>query len=153
MLFQLKKKAQANLPILYKENIKVDCEVSSKEEAIRLVGQMLVDSNYVEADYVEGMLNRELVFSTYMGNGLALPHGTEDAKKAVKATGIAVVVLKNPVSWGDEDAKLIIGIAGVGDAHVDMLSKVAGIMLEEETEQLLFSGDPDSIYKILTEEN
>lgn len=69
------------LPILSAENILLNQQIATKEEAIRLAGQMLVDKGYVETGYIEKMLEREEMTSTFMGNFVAIPHGTDDAKK------------------------------------------------------------------------
>ncbi|MFI3237803.1 MAG: PTS sugar transporter subunit IIA [Lachnospiraceae bacterium] len=148
MFFKKKKETKA---LLYKENILVDCTVKSQEEAIRTMGQMLVDTGYVETPYIEAMLEREKTYSTYMGNGLALPHGVEAAKKEVKASGIAVMVFKDGILWGEEMAKIVIGIAGVGEEHLEILGLIAEKMMDEETAKQLTTGDAGTIYSILTQ--
>ena len=142
MFWSKKKEAPAEKkPLLYRENIKTGCTVSGKDEAIRMVGQMLVDSGYVDQPYVEAMLEREKTFPTYMGNGLALPHGVEAAKKEVKASGIAVITLKNPIDWE--------GIAGVGDEHLEILGIIADKMMDEAAAAQLATGDADTVYRLL----
>ena len=83
MLF--KKKKEEKKELLYRENIRVNCESAPKEQVIRTVGQMLADSGYVDQPYVDAMVEREKTFSTFMGSGLALPHGVEAAKKRSKS--------------------------------------------------------------------
>ena len=80
MFFRSKKKEEKK-ELLYRENIRTGCAPASQEDVIRQVGQMLVDSGYVDQPYVDAMLEREKTFSTFMGNLLALPHGVEAAKK------------------------------------------------------------------------
>lgn len=150
MFFKSKKKEEKK-DLLYRENIKVNCQPKSQEEIIREMGQMLVDTGYVEAPYIEAMLKREESFSTFMGNGLALPHGVEEAKKDIIASGIAVMTFPEGVSWGDNTANLVVGIAGVGEEHLRILSIIADKMLDEETSQKLIHGDVDTIYRILAE--
>ena len=150
MFWSKKKEAPAEKkPLLYRENIKTGCTVSGKDEAIRMVGQMLVDSGYVDQPYVEAMLEREKTFPTYMGNGLALPHGVEAAKKEVKASGIAVITLKNPIDWEGNEAQVIIGIAGVGDEHLEILGIIADKMMDEAAAAQLATGDADTVYRLL----
>lgn len=154
MLFKKKKEAtetqQLKKALLYRENVKVGCKPESKEHAIRQVGQMLADSGYVGQSYVDAMVEREKSFSTYMGNGLALPHGVEAAKKEVKASGIAVLICPEGVGWGDgNEAQVIIGIAGVGDDHLEILSNIAEKMLDDTATEQLLSGDADLVYRIL----
>lgn len=107
----------------------------SKEEAIRAVGNLLVKQGCVDASYVEAMLEREKITTTYMGMGLAIPHGTSEAKDSVKKTGIVLVQYPEGVDFGDEKAQLVIGIAGIGDEHLDLLSKICEALEDEEVLQ------------------
>lgn len=150
MFFKSKKKEAEKKELLYRENIKVGCEGDTQENVIRKVGQMLVDTGYVEQAYVEAMLEREKSFSTYMGNELALPHGIEAAKKDIKASGIAVMVFPKGTQWGNENAKIVIGIAGVGEEHLEILSVIADKMLAPEAVEEIVKGDADTVYRILT---
>ncbi|MCK6255245.1 PTS sugar transporter subunit IIA [Fictibacillus sp. KIGAM418] len=119
--------------VLTKENILLNAEVESKENAIRLTGNLLVENGYVEPQYIEKMLEREQLTSTYMGNFVAIPHGTEDAKKAVKESGIAIIQVPGGVEFGPgNEVKLLIGIAGKGDEHLEILSQIAIVCSEEE---------------------
>jgi mannitol PTS system EIIA component len=119
--------------ILAKENILLNVELSNKEEAIKKAGQILVDKEYVEPAYIEKMLEREELTSTYMGNFVAIPHGTEDAKKSVLSSGLSIVQVPNGVDFGNGNiVKVLIGIAGKGDEHLDILSKIAIVCSEEE---------------------
>ncbi|MBP3489985.1 MAG: PTS sugar transporter subunit IIA [Roseburia sp.] len=146
MFFKSKKKE-----LLYRENIRVGCKADSKEQVIREVGQMLVDGGYVDAPYVEAMLEREKSFSTFMGNGLALPHGVEAAKKEIKASGIAVMTFPEGIDWGGNEVKVVIGIAGVGEEHLQILSVIADKMLDEAAAERLAKGDVETVYQILAE--
>lgn len=119
--------------ILAKENIKLNTTVASKEEAIRLTGSILVERGYVDANYIEKMLEREELTSTYMGNFVAIPHGTEDSKQFVKESGISFVQVPQGVDFGGGNiVKLLIGIAGKNDEHLDILSNIAIVCSEEE---------------------
>lgn len=153
MFFRKKKEEakpeQTKKELLYRENIKVGCTPDTQENVIRQVGQMLVDSGYVDQPYVEAMLEREKSFSTFMGNGLALPHGVEAAKKDIKASGIAVMVFPEGTSWGDEKANIVIGIAGVGEEHLQILAVIADKMLAPEAAEKLVNGDADTVYEML----
>lgn len=150
MFFKSKKKQAEKLELLYKKNIKVNCHPASQEEVIRQVGQMLVESGYVDQPYVEGMIKREASFSTYMGNGLALPHGVEEAKREIKATGIAIMVFPEGTPWGEEMAHIVIGIAGVGEEHLNILATIADKMLSEDAASEIMNGNEEQIYRLLT---
>ncbi|MBZ5753493.1 MULTISPECIES: PTS sugar transporter subunit IIA [Metabacillus] len=122
-----------SLPILSTENIVLNAEVENKESAIRLTGSVLVERGYVDPAYIEKMLEREELTSTYMGNFVAIPHGTEDAKESVKESGITIIQVPGGVDFGNGNlVKLLIGIAGKGDEHLDILSKIAIVCSEEE---------------------
>ncbi|MBS4193756.1 PTS sugar transporter subunit IIA [Lederbergia citri] len=128
--------------ILTAENILLQQQVSSKEEAIRLTGKILVERGYVETDYIEKMLEREKLTSTYMGNFVAIPHGTDDAKENVKKSGIVIIQVPDGVDFGGGNiAKLLIGIAGKGDEHLEILSNIAIVCSEEENVMKIVNAD------------
>lgn len=150
MLFSKKaKKEEKKTALLYPENVKVGCKADTKENVIRQVGQMLVDSGYVNPSYVDAMVKREESFSTYMGNELALPHGVEEAKKEIKASGIAVMVFPEGTDWGGETVKVVVGIAGVGEEHLQILSVIAEQALEEGKMERIINGSAQEVYEIL----
>ena len=135
--------------MLLRENIRVNCKADTQEQVIRQVGQMLVDSGYVKQSYVDGMVEREKTFSTFMGNGLALPHGVEAAKKEIKSSGIAVLTFPEGTDWDGNKVNVVIGIAGVGEEHLDILSVIADKMMDETAAEKLATGDVDTVYEIL----
>ena len=140
----------SNDEILKVENILTGLAPESKEEAIRRAGMLLHESGYVDAAYVDAMIERENLTTTYMGMGLAIPHGTSEAKTAVKKSGIAVLQYPEGVDFGDEKAHLIIGIAGVGDTHLEILAKVSEALEDEEVlERLSKSAEASEIYETL----
>lgn len=141
--------------ILSKDNIHLQVKLNSKEEAIRYTGKILVDGGYVEDSYIEKMLEREEVTSTYMGNYLAIPHGTEDGKKNVLETGLSVVTVPDGVDFGEGNiVKVLIGIAGKGDEHLEILSKIAIICSEvENIEKIVNATSKDEILSLLEEVN
>lgn len=141
--------------ILSKDNIKLEVTLNSKEEAIRFTGRILVDNGYVEESYIEKMLEREEVTSTYMGNFLAIPHGTEEGKKNVLETGLAVVTVPDGVDFGRGNiVKVLIGIAGKGDEHLEILSKIAIVCSEvENIEKIVNAKTENEILEILEEVN
>lgn len=118
--------------LLLEENIFIGKRFRDKEEAIRFAGEALVQAGYVEPSYVEEMLKREEITTTYMGNNVAIPHGTEEAKKAVIKSGFTVVQVPNGVDFNGESAKLIFGIAGKDGTHLEILSGIALICAEQD---------------------
>lgn len=136
--------------VLQKSNILTGLPSESKEDAIRRAGGLLCSSGYVSEDYIGAMLEREKVTSTYMGMGLAIPHGTAGAKDKVLRSGIVVLQYPEGIDFDGEKARLIVGIAGVGDEHLDILAKVAGALDDEALlERLGTTNDSEEIYKTL----
>ena len=132
--------------VLSPSAVVVGAAAKDKEEAIDRVGGLLVEHGYVTADYVTAMRDREAIISTYLGNGIALPHGTSEAQSTILRTGLAVVQYPAGVPWGDEPAKLVIGLE-----HIGILSRLAGILGDAELrERLARSADPLEIHRVLT---
>ena len=138
------------VPMLMRSNVLMGLPSESKEEAILRAGALLEASGYVDEKYAPAMLEREGIRSTYMGMGLAIPHGTADAKGSVLRSGIVVLQYPEGVDFDGEKARLIVGIAGVGDEHLSILAKVAGALDDEALlEKLSTTPDPEEIYKTL----
>lgn len=151
LFFKNKKQAKEEKPeLLMKQNIRLTCARAQKEEVIKEVGKMLCDSGYVNEGYIDAMLKRELTFATNVGNGIAFPHGVEEAKKEIINSGIAVMVFPEGTDWGGSDVKLVIGIAGVGEEHLTILGNIAEKMATPEDVENLVNGTEEEIYNILT---
>lgn len=123
------------------DNIYLDLKAESKEDAIRLAGEKLYENGYVEKNYIESMLEREKVVTTYMGMGFAIPHGTNEGKKYVKNSGVVILQFPSGIDFEGEKAYIVLGIAGVGNEHLEILSKVAILLDDELTEKLKESND------------
>lgn len=126
------KPEQINEKIMVEEGIKTGLKSVTKQEAIKAAGKLLNELGYVEEEYIDAMLKREETVTTYMGMGVAIPHGTSDAKGRVQKTGIVMLQYPDGVDFDGEKAQLIFGIAGIGDEHLGLLAKISGI-LEDET--------------------
>jgi phosphocarrier protein FPr len=141
------------MAILEKNRIKLQATAVNKQDAIRQAGDLLVDSGCVAAPYVEGMLAREATMSTYLGNGVSIPHGQFDDRQHIKQTGISVLQLPAGVAWEDDDdelAYLVIGIAANSDEHITVLSNLAEAIEDPEmAEQLAQTRDVDLILDCL----
>ncbi|HAR6129762.1 TPA: PTS sugar transporter subunit IIA [Staphylococcus pseudintermedius] len=118
--------------LLRDENILLNQSISTQEEAIEKAGQLLVDSGVVKAGYIQAMKDREQIVSTFMGNALAIPHGTDEAKNEVIASGLSLLQIPEGLLWNGEEVKVVIGIAGKDGEHLDLLSQIAMTFSEEE---------------------
>ncbi|MGI9047884.1 MAG: PTS sugar transporter subunit IIA [Rubrobacteraceae bacterium] len=119
--------------VLTKENIELGADLNSQEEAIRLAGELLVGNGYVEDRYIDSMFEREKSVSTFMGNAVAIPHGTSDSKQWIEKSGLSIITVPDGVEYGDGNiAMLIIGIAGKGDEHLEILSNIAQVCSDED---------------------
>src|SRR3982751_1240140 len=124
--------------ILTLSQIKVPGTATSKDDAIREAGQLLVDAGAVSPAYVDAMFEREKSVSTYMGNYLAIPHGTNEAKDTIARYALSVVRYAPPIDCAGNEVRFVVGSAGVADAHLAILSKIA----------LVFSGT-DEVDKLI----
>ena len=119
--------------ILTPETIELKASLSSQEEAIRRAGTLLVENGHVEERYIDSMFEREESVSTFMGNAVAIPHGTGDSKQWVTRSGLSIITVPEGVEYGDGNvAKLVIGIAGKGDEHLEIVSKIATVCEDED---------------------
>ena len=137
--------------VLIKEGIVLNQKPVSKEEAIEAAGKKLVELGYVTEDYVPAMLEREKIVTTYIGMGLAIPHGTTHGDGTIKKTGIVLFQYPEGVRFGEEKAELVIGIAGKGGEHMEVLSKVCTALDDPEVlKKMKTTEDKDWILDILT---
>jgi PTS system mannitol-specific IIA component len=143
------------MSILKEANIQLNQKLENKTEAIKATGQILVEQGYVKEEYIEQMLKREELSSTYMGNFIAIPHGTEEAKAAVLESGLSVIQVPEGVDFGRGNiVKILIGIAGKGNEHLDILSQIAIVCSEEENvEKLVQAKSKEEIIQLLSEVN
>ncbi len=139
--------AQSEVPeadqrqILVRDGVKLNQSPVSKEEAIQASGELLAGLGYVDRSYVDAMQERERRVSTYMGMGVAIPHGTSEAKNTVRKTGIVLIQYPEGVDFGDEKAQLVFGIAGIGDEHLELLGKICEMLEDEEILETLKTTD------------
>ena len=134
-----------------REGIKIGCPSVTKEEAIRASGELLMAHGAVDAGYIDAMFERERVQSVYMGMGVAIPHGTNEAKDSVKKTCVTLHQYPEGVDWGEEKAYLVFGIAGAGGEHLQVLANVARALEDEEVvEKMRTTTDVDWLLQILS---
>lgn len=117
--------------------IRLGATASSREEAVRLCGELLYSLGAVEKEYIDAMWERENIISSYMGEGVALPHGTDASRKFVKQTQIVLVRFSEAIDWEGEAVKLCLAIAAKGDEHGELLGNLADKLLDEDSFKVL----------------
>ena len=147
----IEEKAQSSGKILLeKKNIIIGCPSVKSDEAIIRCGKMLVESGYVDQKYADAMIQRDREFSVAIGCHVAIPHGTVEVKNNISRTGIVVLTYPDGIPWGDEGevVKLVIGIAALGEEHIDVLGRISEVCgTDEDTDALVAAADAETIYR------
>ncbi|GIP16595.1 mannitol-specific phosphotransferase enzyme IIA component [Paenibacillus montaniterrae] len=138
------------MTMLSVDKVKIHAKVTDKYDAIKQAGQMLVDGGHVPPQYIEKMIEREELLSTDLGGGLAMPHGTNEAKALIQSTGMAILTIPEGVDFGGEEpVKLVIALAALGDDHMEILTNVASLVSDEnELEQILNETSAEKLVSI-----
>ncbi|MCR5758019.1 MAG: PTS mannitol transporter subunit IICBA [Selenomonas sp.] len=142
--------------VLDLSNIQLGLKSVSKEEAITATGRALVKAGFVEENYIDGMLKREADISTYVGKGIAIPHGEAAVKDAIRQSGIVVLQYPQGIKFGDDTAHILVGIAGKDNDHLSILANIASTMdecSEAELKQLYNTKDASVLYKRFAQAN
>ena len=124
------------------------------KEATIAAGNILLENGYVEKEYIASMLEKleTQSFATYIGNGVAIPHGMAEGSKYVNTTGISVIQVPDGVDWNEEKAYIIVGIAANSDDHMNVLASLADSIEDlEEAKKLWSETSVDKIYELLSE--
>ncbi|MGG2141884.1 fused PTS fructose transporter subunit IIA/HPr protein [Symbiopectobacterium sp. RP] len=116
---------------LSQKDIHMGAAASDKQDAIQQVAAALAAGGGVSPAYVEGMLQRELKTSTYLGNGIAIPHGTADTRDLVLKTGVQVFQFPQGIAWGEETAYVVLGIAARSDEHLALLRQLTHVLSDK----------------------
>ena len=140
--------------VLEKDQIIATGTATTKEDAIGEAGAILVAAGAVTDGYVDYMREREVMTSTYMGNFLAIPHGTNEGKDTILESALSFVRYPAGLDWDGNEVRFVVGIAGKDNGHLEILSKIALIFSEEdEVQKLVDAADEDEIYALLSEVN
>jgi PTS system mannitol-specific IIA component len=140
--------------VLELQQINLHGTATTSAEAIDEAGRILVATGAVTAEYPRYMHDREVLVSTYMGNFLAIPHGTNEGKDTVLASALSFVRYDSPIDWGGNPVRFVVGIAGKDGGHMDVLSSIALIFSdEEEVDRLLVAETPEAVLEILGDVN
>jgi len=136
--------------LLPETSIVLAASAADRDSAIREAGGLLVAAGAVEADYVEQMLERERIVSTFVGDGIAMPHGTLTSKNDVISEALALLVLTDPIDWAGQPVTLVIGIAAHGRRYITLLSQLAAALLDEgRADSLRAARTPDEVRALL----
>ncbi|WP_244246906.1 PTS mannitol transporter subunit IICBA [Nocardioides euryhalodurans] len=136
--------------VLALDSIVLSGRATGRDEAIDEAGRLLLTAGAVEQSYLEAMHERERSVSTHMGNLLAIPHGTNEAKSAIRRTAISFVRYDQPVDWNGKPAEFVIGIAGAGDDHLALLSRIAEVFTDaEQVARLRAATSPADVQAVL----
>ncbi len=137
--------------MLNAENILLNQPATNKKDAIELCGKLLTDAGYAQAPYTEGMIARDKSFSTAIGNMIAIPHGEKEYKKYINETGICVITYPEGIKWDEMTVKLVVGIAALGDEHLDILENIVDVLEEEsDVEDLVNANSKEKIIELFT---
>lgn len=140
--------------VLEQDQIVASGTSTTKEDAIAEAGAILVAAGAVTDGYIDYMREREVMTSTYMGNLLAIPHGTNEGKDTILESALSFVRYPQPIDWDGNEVRFVVGIAGKENGHLEILSKIAIIFSDEdEVQKLLDAPDADAIYALLSEVN
>jgi PTS system mannitol-specific IIA component len=140
--------------ILEQVNVVAAGAATTKDEAIKEAGALLVAAGAVTQAYVDSMFDREASVSTYMGNFLAIPHGTNEAKESILHSALSLVRYDTPIDWNGNPVRFAVGIAGLNNEHLAILSKIAVVFSDEdEVQKLIDAGSAGEIYALLEEVN
>ena len=145
--------AEEERPSLAIERADVRLGVPSvgREQCIRDSGALLVQRGCVSEPYVDAMVERDRLTSVYIGMGIAIPHGTNDAKEAVEKTGVVLQQYPDGVDFDGEKAYLVFGIAGKGEEHLEVLANICRILEDESVlERMKTTDDVDWVVDVLS---
>ena len=147
--------SQTPLPELLAEaSIHLDASATSRDDAIRQAGQALLDVGAIDESYIDAMIDRENTVSTFMGEGVAIPHGTLAGKDSVKKDALSLIRFPEGVDWDGNDVRLAFGIAAKGGGHIALLSQLATVLLDPaKAEALRNATTVEQVYALLESED
>jgi mannitol PTS system EIIA component len=136
--------------LLAREAVRLRLRAADRFDAVRQTGQVLVEIGAVEPPYVDAMLEREQQISTSLGEGFAIPHGTDESRRWIRETRLTFLQFPDGVDWGDDQVIVSVGIAAVGEEHVGVLAKLAKILVIPEQAAVLRSAESvDGVLAVL----
>jgi len=148
-----RRRKQLDRGVLSRDGIKLGLTAADKEDAIRQSGQVLVDLGAATPEYIEGMLARELQVSTFMGNGVTIPHGTNEARVYIRKAALGFLQFPDGVDWDGRTAHVVIPIASNSDEHIGILAALASVLADKEkADRLRTTTSVDEVLELLAPE-
>lgn len=142
------------MSVLTLGQVRIHSGSATQAAALQEATDILVAAGAVTPAYVDAMHQREATVSTYMGNGLAIPHGTNETKDAILGSALSVVRYDGGVDWAGEPATFVVGIAGRGDEHLEILSQIAILFSDDDdVAKLNAAQTADELYALLSAVN
>ena len=144
-------KADATPELLTADRVRLGVVAADRDDAIDRAGRLLVEAGAIEEPYIAAMHEREQVMSSYMGEGFALPHGTDESRRYVKRAAVAFLQFAEPIEWEEgEDAHAALAVAATSDEHIGVLAALAQVLSDEEkAERLRTTDDVDEVLALL----
>lgn len=140
--------------LLAEASINLDASATGRDDAIRQAGAGLLAVGAIDESYVNAMIDRENSVSTFMGEGVAIPHGTLASKDSVKSDALSLVRFPDGVDWDGNDVRLAFGIAAKGNGHIALLSKLATVLMDpEKAAALRAATTTEQVYVLLASED
>ena len=137
--------------LLPEKSIALDLDITSREEAVATAGEMLLSTGAVDERYADAMLEREYSVSTYVGEGIAMPHGTLTAKDSVVADALVLLRFSAPIDWNGEQVSVVIGIAARGRGYISLISQLAAALLDSgKAADLRSATTVDEVYAVFS---
>jgi mannitol/fructose-specific phosphotransferase system IIA component len=136
--------------LLPSDAVRLGLRASDRFDAVRQSGEVLLEIGAVESPYIDAMLQREQQISTSLGEGFAIPHGTNESRQWIRETRLAFLQFPDGIDWGDDNVIVCVGIAAVGDEHVSLLARLAEVLVVPEQAGRLRSAEHvDDVLAIL----
>lgn len=136
--------------LLSRDAIRLGLRASDRFDAVRQSGELLVEIGAVESPYIDAMLERERQLSTALGEGFAIPHGTDDSRRWIRETKLTFLQFPDGVDWGDDNVIVCVGIAAVGDEHVGLLARLAEVLVvPDQAARLRSAANVENVLTIL----
>jgi len=137
--------------VLTLDQVRIHPGSATREEAMKEAADILQAAGAVTGEYYDAMQQRERTVSTYMGSELAIPHGTNETKDTILDSALSVVRYDGGVDWGGEPVRFVVGIAGKGDEHLEILSKIAILFSDEDdVARLKAAQTPEDLFAIVS---